>query len=150
MDVIFLDIDGVLNVPFAYIGNKKYNYKGIYPDKGFYTHAVSNLNHIIYELHTRLVITSTWRNGHTMSQLKHALTERGIYGVNIAGFTPNLSSRGEEIKTWLNENKVIKFLILDNNTKDVKSYFPNNYIETDKFRGFGIETLFERAIDILG
>ncbi len=150
MYIIFLDIEGVLNVPFAYANGKKYAYKGINPTKGFYTNAVANLNELIHWSGASIVITSTWRYNHTIEQLNNALRERGVYAKVIDKTDVLGLDRGEEIAEWLRKNDIVKkFIIIDDNIQDIKELFPNNYLETDKFRGFGTDKLLEDALEII-
>lgn len=86
--VLFLDIDGVLNV------------LGSSPEE-----PVSQLHRIIDETKCRIVLSSTWRIAHGgLSSADLAMRNRlGYQGPRLWGETPDLrgAPRGHEIAAWL-------------------------------------------------
>lgn len=133
MKVIFLDIDGVLNViPEGY------------DDFGgtFHSNFVDNLRRIIDETGAKIVISSTWRfSGLTkMRQMwehrnlpgeviditidSNVLIKRGVFKFH------DEVMRGHEIQEWLDRNQDIEnYLILD----DDDDFLPNqlnNFVRT--------------------
>ena len=142
MNVIFLDIDGVLN---SKSGTNLTEKLGL-DDK-----LIVNLKHIIDSVpNTKIVISSTWRafeydEIHTSKEipwrivLTHKLGFTNI-GDIIIGDTPyfarcNKNRRGLEIKCWLDENRIDKkvnqFVIIDDEISDITEIFPNNTLKID-------------------
>lgn len=94
MNIIFLDVDGVLN------SNLK---------PGYFDHdCLSNLGSILTRTKANIVISSSWRTIPDMYQsLLSVLHENGVDPERILGCTPNLNgagSRAEEIVRWLDAN----------------------------------------------
>ena len=107
MNIIFLDIDGVLNCQDFYVAN---NYKERRDEYGDLFHEPSKelLNKLIDETGAKVVISSTWRmDGLTI--MKEMWKHRGMSG-EVIGVTPKLPSilgrsspRGLEIDYWLED-----------------------------------------------
>lgn len=122
MNIIFLDVDGVLNSINNLI--KVYNethksYSGYsYP---FDPNCLENLKELVKETNSSLVISSTWRRDQEgMEKLLETLSEYGLDKL-VIGCTPSLcySSRGAEIKKYLsnlNSTSAINFVILDDDS----------------------------------
>lgn len=159
MKVIFLDIDGVLNV----IPQGHDDYGAI-----FHPHFVDNLRNIIESTEAKIVISSTWRySGLTI--MKEMWSARDLPG-EVIDITPshidmnrNLPfmerlERGSEIQEWLdNHPEVTNYVILDDDT-DMMSHQLDNFVKTsenldhngyiDYGYGLTIECT-EKAINIL-
>jgi len=100
MKVIFLDIDGVLNL-----------YCESRDEYGccFHSHLVDNLKRLIDETGAKIVISSTWRFSGLVI-MKEMWIKRGLPG-EVVGITPNFMRhhgttlcRGKEIDAYLEEN----------------------------------------------
>ena len=113
MKIIFLDIDGVLNSEKWYkerFDKKLYpNLEG-YPLCEFDPLTIEQLNLLTDKTNAKIVISSTWRMGRTIDELKKLFEEVGIKG-EIIGVTPHLTfsdghgvDRGNEIKRWIDLN----------------------------------------------
>lgn len=109
MNVVFLDVDGVLNsLPFFNNSDSELN-----PEN------VKNLEEICDRGNAVVVLASTWRELKGVSGDAGALYERLLctldeYGVVVIDSTPVLrNKRPLEIATWLKENSVDCFVILD-------------------------------------
>lgn len=114
--VIFLDIDGVLNV----IPQGFDRYGGI-----FHQNFVDNLKWIIEETSADIVISSTWRLM-GFDELLNMWRYRDLPG-RVIGITPNRGIsvyRGEEICLWLSENKVDRYVIIDDDDDMLEHQFP--------------------------
>lgn len=152
MKVIFLDIDGVLNV----CTQQRDEFGSI-----FHKEFVDNLKHIIEETNAKIVITSTWRFS-GLNTMKEMWSKRNLPG-NVIGITPFKSKkekecksiwnnlpfkerceRGWEIEDWLEENKVESYCIID----DDFDFLPNqlgrfvqtfdNWDHPDNIEGYGL------------
>ncbi len=115
--VIFLDIDGVLNSS-AYFDRIGVGRDGLrlpaFSGDQIDPEAVGRLNEIVATTNARIVISSSWRLGHTLEELRELLAARGLVG-NIIGVTPNLmtDARSEEIKKWIERHGATNYVILD-------------------------------------
>jgi len=115
MKVIFLDFDGVLNHENWY----ERRYKSIKSgeceastESDIDPESVENLNYIIRETGAKVVVSSTWRLGHTTEELGNILKECGFVG-EVIDKTPRIIykhndstyviDRGVEIKHWLKD-----------------------------------------------
>lgn len=114
MKVIFLDIDGVLNV----IGQGHDEYGQI-----FHKHLMDNLKRIIDETGAKIVISSSWRLSGLLA-MQEMWKKRELAG-EVIDVTPNLTygaglksstPRGKEIQTWIDNNKIESYVILDDDT----------------------------------
>jgi len=157
--IIFLDIDGVLNV----IPRDVDKYGQI-----FHEHFTNNLRLIINETGADIVISSTWK----MSGLKVMINmweERGLPGkvvgitktvdevINL-GIAPyyDLVSRGDEIELYIKENNISKYCIIDDNDDFLEhqmEYVVNtsdNHSHSDSIKGYGLtEICANKVIEIL-
>jgi hypothetical protein len=131
MNVIFLDIDGVLNCASAFGQNTKHSVWVIDPE------LVANFNRIVENVdNLTVVLSSSWRyavqSGHI--DLNQLLQEQGFNGDPIVERTicdneedeadPSMP-RGMEIQRWLDEHpEVERFVILDDDD-DMAHLMPN-------------------------
>jgi hypothetical protein len=111
MNIIFTDIDGVLNPHWK----KKWSKR-----------SINYYNMMCKEFDLKPVITSTWRINHSISELQAIFDEQGIE-VKIFDYTPFIdqADRGLEIKYWLNENICENFVILDDRIHDITPHIGN-------------------------
>lgn len=116
MNIVFLDVDGVLNNL-----NDAINYKDIYGkpcgsgfDWPFNEESLKCLRKIVLKSDARIVITSSWRRiPEGLRVLTNKLDEYGIAN-RIEGSTPYLGhSRGREICEFLKKHPNNNFVILD-------------------------------------
>lgn len=101
--VLFLDIDGVLNVR-TWSGR---DFTELQP------HLLKNLRRVLRTTGARIVLSSTWRlDGDLMDELRRAMAEIDIDAAVIIGETPDLrepgttsfSVRAREIVAWLEKD----------------------------------------------
>ena len=130
MKIIFLDIDGVLNViPQGYD-----EFGGI-----FHKHFIDNLKRIIDETDAKIVISSTWR----FSGLEYILNMwkfRELPG-EVIGVTPNFMAklgtilcRGKEIDAWIEkfelENGALESYVILDDDSDMEEHQLENFVMT--------------------
>ena len=88
----------------------------------------------------KIVISSAWRLGYSLDNLKELLTLNKIKN-EVIGVTPSIgkpsSIRGDEIKEFLNSNPRIKnFLVIDDNSVfDLGDPYIKNFLKTSPFTG---------------
>ncbi|MFA5024197.1 MAG: HAD domain-containing protein [Patescibacteria group bacterium] len=112
MKVVFLDIDGVL-VSFAsmHLPNEILPLS-MQPVDAFDEKCVGRLKNILDKTGAKIVLTSSWRKLFDIAEMIEHFKNHGIVG--IIDCTASLNDhRGKEIQLWLDENKVDKFVILD-------------------------------------
>ena len=119
MNIIFLDIDGVLNshrklkevYDRTHRPHSGYNYP-------FDEICLNNLKRLVEITNSKLVITSTWRKDQEgKNKIIETLKEYEL-DHHIIGYTPILhTSRGKEIKEYLSTlEEQPNFIILDDDT----------------------------------
>lgn len=131
MNLIFLDIDGVLNM----YGSSSRTFMKPY-GQHIERHLVDRLNYICKNVKDlKIVISSSWRVD--MEDLQKQLEEQGFkYWKLVIDKTPfaysgkqkpdktyeiKLQFRGQQIKKWLSSNKldINKYLVIDDETTDI-------------------------------
>ena len=119
MKIIFLDIDGVLNVRRQ--GRDRFG-------SLFHAEFVKALKHIIDNTGAKIVISSSWRfNG--LAEMKEMWSHRNLPGevIDITPFTAQYEKgegssfmerceRGCEIREWLKTNPCEDYVILDDDS----------------------------------
>lgn len=160
MNLVFLDIDGVLNsekwantfgwgfpTKFKkgpYFGGVQKDVKNAKLDPS----AVFLLNTICKASNTKVVISSTWREYDTslifwndlFKEILNSLSKKS--NIDIIGFTPLLKgkSRGLEISKFLADfdEGVDHMVILDDIDDDLSVLYPLNFIKTNDEFGLGL------------
>lgn len=138
MKVIFLDVDGVLN-----------SNRTLYCDDSIELDLVENLATIVRATDARIVLTSTWR---LVPEALRVLMDTFMkFNLAISSYTSELCNRTEEILCWLKTHQdfqVNKFVILDDEDKDIKNWFPDELVKTDFMKGLTKEDA-AKAIKLL-
>ena len=115
MKIIFLDVDGVLNSeeffimrPHTLEDKKKWT-----EESDFDQYAVKLLNKMTDATDAKIFVSSCWRVGRTVDELKDLLKRVGIAG-EVIGKTKQLQTdRGFEIADWLENHEHDQFIIID-------------------------------------
>ena len=127
MKVIFLDIDGVLAIRSSLR-------KGCWQlDPG----GVGRLNRLVRETQAKIVVSSTWRIGRTLDQLKEVLAEQGVKIEPIIGVTPRTQMngcRGDDIQRWLTDNPGVEVFVILDDDADMLHLLPS-LVKTDMVSG---------------
>lgn len=127
INVIFLDIDGVLNTPrFQMIQINNFECDAYESQFNFDPICMKNLKELINKTDAYIVISSTWRYDSDPRYMSEIVNNLKLYGITdrIIGVTPDLSQqynsrliRGHEIQQWIQDNKnkyiIDKFVIID-------------------------------------
>jgi len=108
--ILFLDIDGVLNS----IQSAKRRYEAGHRDSTWQidSETIPHLQKIIDETNCTLVLSSTWRLLHSLSDMRGMLAMAGLRGtIPLRDKTPSISKvvgtieytkgRGHEIQAWI-------------------------------------------------
>lgn len=158
MNIIFLDIDGVLRTHESDLAWSKELNEPVRrgTNRLFSKKAVDNLNEVIFLTKAKIVVTSSWRLKLSLEQLKKVFKERGVEGEVIAKtssdyidndyFIP-IGNRGLEIRQWLQDNHYSKFVVIDDQVKDIVSIIPDyKVVKVNPLVGF-VEV--DKVLDIL-
>ena len=151
MNLIFLDIDGVINSisNLIRVYNETHKSHSCY-NYPFDPNCLQNLKKLVIETKSSLVISSSWRHSPKgKEKLLDALKEYDLDQL-VIGYTPSLgSSRGEEIKDFLRSfesSDTTNFVILDDDT-DMDDLLP--YLVKTNMRVGLTEENVRQAISIL-
>ena len=122
MNIVFTDIDGVLNT----VNRNKWN-----------ENSVDLYNSLCEEFNLHPVITSTWRINHTIDELQKIFNKNGVR-VPIYDYTPIFpdEGRGREIENWIFNNTYSKFIIIDDTIRDLLECGLPNIIKCRSWIGF--------------
>ncbi len=135
--MIFLDIDGVL-APIR----RWDRYGDLEPA------CVAVLNEIVEGARAEVVVSSTWRYGKSVAELRAMLAAAGFTG-RVIGKTPLGpvgADRGEEIAAWLAKHRVAGYAIVDDHPN--VGALRGRLLLTDPARGLE-RAHAKRAIEIL-
>jgi hypothetical protein len=135
VNIIFLDIDGVLN-------SGEYMYRrrlqgSTRSNKAIDPECVNVLNEIVQKTRAHIVVSSSWRIGRTLQQLQRMLYNGGVVG-NVLGVTPMPGRfegwhggmgyfRGDEIQAWIDQHFVslqLKHIVILDDDSDMKHLTP--------------------------
>lgn len=161
MNIIFLDIDGVLNtgrhMEFQWIQN---NHKCVlHSDCNFDPICLENFKNLMTETDAKIVISSTWRLFHKepMSEHDKYVWNRLMENLDSVGAkeryigdTPYLcTERGVEIEYWLKhtEHKIDNFVIIDDDS-DMGEYTETKLAKCNFVTGFDDKVL-KKTLKIL-
>lgn len=108
--ILFLDFDGVLNHPLTW-GNRD--------DTVIDIDKVKRLNDLLTKTGAKIVVSSSWRFGHSINEMQNLLERRGLDPIHqILGITPTeIENRRDAINLWLERMNScidnVHFVILD-------------------------------------
>lgn len=159
--IIFLDVDGVLNCQLFYTERHKKR-KGKFPKRqskmAYYkdnicSERLSWLNGLCEEVKAKVVISSSWRHGKTVKELRAIFKYVGAT-FEIIDKTPNTNcERGTEISKWLSENiqpenagchsfDFHRYAIIDDDS-DMLWNQRFNFFQTDNYSGLTPNTCYK-------
>lgn len=145
MNIIFLDIDGVIST-FRFIDYQEKHCECNYydADKNFDPICMNNLKTLIEETNSYIVLSSSWRKSKEL--VDYIIGNLRQYKINNRLFssTGTKNTREEEILEWLDNFRDIKinYVILDDDVIKL-----NNFVKCDSYNGFTKECL-RQALNI--
>ena len=146
--ILFLDIDGVLNCQLFFT-QRDLTKEGSYVENNICRERVSWLNELCSEIDAKVVISSTWRMGRTVQEMKDIFKEVGAT-FEVIDKTPvfNRSEtvRGNEIKAWIDKNieqpyDYYNYAIIDDDS-DMLLWQKDNFFQTDTYSGLTPNTCY--------
>ena len=152
-NIIFLDIDGVLNgynmwnvlgwqiICLTKSKKLKCWYRKITDTCGVHERKVKRLAKIVRETNSKVVMSSSWRFGWWNTPYEQQFEDHkkltdllNKYNIEIIDITPGSlkGRRDREILSWLakNEDKVRQFVILDDERYDLECFVGSNLVQT--------------------
>lgn len=151
MNIIFLDIDGVMRTHNSDLNWSRELNQPV-PNtfnRLFSKEAMENLNYLVTLTGAKVVITSTWRLYYSKNELQKIFRERGFVG-QIIDITESCDTRGEEIVQWLNRYRIDNFVVIDDSVKDILNRIPDcKVVKCNPLNGLDDQT-FDKVLDILG
>ena len=160
-NIIFLDVDGVLNSKFWDNDHQREISEGKYVDLA----AVKLLGSLVNRTDAKIILHSGWRFwfDESMNPLKPAaeffVNAMASEGISISGVTPDLTTeeirkakkfslvKADEILTWLKENPSDNWVVLDDLDLN-NSEIENHQVKTDPEVGLTDHDV-EKAIKVL-
>ena len=123
MNIIFLDIDGVLNCDLFYRNRTK---ELTYPLSEMCPERIKWLNEVCTTSKAQIVLSSTWRHGRDIEEMRNIFKELGAT-FDLIDYTPSFSTkwavRGNEIYAWIEQNSMNLF--------GIEYYNYKNYVIID-------------------
>jgi HAD domain in Swiss Army Knife RNA repair proteins len=151
MKILFLDFDGVLNSG-AFIDVRGYAPGTL--DQA----AVARLNDVLARTGARVVVSSTWRLGYSIEQLRDILGRHGFEG-EVIGVTPRLgpesgfsfqrTPRGREVQAWLDAQAEPPEAIAIVDDDEDMAHLDGRLVRTDFETGL-LDEHVERLVALLG
>jgi len=147
--VIFLDVDGVLNSLEHFrdtSGKRKCEADQI--DRA----CVARLNSLTQRTGASIVVSSCWRIGKSLRQLRELFKTVGIQA-RVVGKTPHTNKisrpRGDEIQSWIDSRKYApdSFVILDDDSD--MAHLKCRLVQTSFEHGGLLDEHIERAVVML-
>lgn len=146
MKVLFLDIDGVLNNRTAF---------GRDNPASFFYMAPENVATLLELLRRapdlRIVISSAWRYGRTVPELRRVFERFGLPGKRIVGKTPESKTRevrGLEVQAWLVGHSKVKAFVIVDDDQDM-AHLTYKLVRTDSKVGLHLHHI-SSILSILG
>lgn len=146
MDIIFLDVDGVLNSETYYqtVDRSEKDWARFDPK------VIELIKKLVGEFSAKIVITSTWRFG-AVELLKNELRKSGLIKyLHNDWKTPQLypPHRGKEIQSWLTEHpEIVEYVILDDDNSILEEQ-NSRFVKTELKSGL-LEKHYSIAREIL-
>ena len=149
MKVLFLDMDGVLNIMSRTYYSHSYLELGSDPIE---KHLMVRLEFILDRVpDARIVISSSWHEKQVMKRLTQA---RFKYLDRIIGRTPrDVNYRGNQIAKWLETNKVDNYIVIEDEVFDVcgskcNVIRPEYVIKVDSNEGLSHKNTIESVVKL--
>lgn len=138
MKILFLDVDGVLNMISS---------GGLY---ALNRNRLRNLETVVNETGCKIVLSSTWRKDFVaLKKLKNRLNYRGlsILDCTTTEYFKERQIRGDEIQKWLDSHEWDSYAIVDDDGDMLESQLPF-FVQTDSEQGLTVDKA-KQLIEIL-
>lgn len=149
MNVLFLDMDGVLNSKGDFLLPPVHRSAQKDGEESSVTIMLENMNqwnvdNLVYALKAlpdlQIVISSAWRKHFSLADFKATFNIVGLPSDRLLGFTPAKlsSSRASEVRMWLDENPAAKSIAVvdDHVVFDLEDPMKQREVLTNPWTGF--------------
>lgn len=149
MNIIFLDIDGVLNsissaVAFNEINKSKRRDNELELD----VVSIGLLRKLCNDTDAKIVVSSTWRIGRDIEDLKEIFMLYSWEAPIISITRRGESCRGEEIQEWIDFYTNVKNYVIIDDDSDMLESQKDHFVNTNGTEGFRLKDLC-KALRIL-
>jgi hypothetical protein len=146
--VIFQDIDGPL-IPYDEDSKVDHHLFFDQDDKWSKT-AIKHLNNIVKKTDAKVVISSSYRDEKTKTQIEDKMKKAGFeYEIYDMVDNDKSKKRGSDIKDWMKHKNIENFIIVDDNKHDFYDVFDDkNIVKTTHKLGI-TKSVEEEAISKL-
>jgi hypothetical protein len=143
MKLIFLDIDGVFN-HYGFIERSR-----VHHNMAFCPIAVQNVREVIKRTGAKIVVSSTWRRGSSVAELRELFNYYDL-GAYVIGKTPVIEDviRGIEIQKYLDDHKPVESFVIIDDDADMGELMPS-LVHCKSYSGFIKNWHREMAIALL-
>lgn len=152
MKVIFLDIDGVLNSLRSCVALGGYPFPGRSKERDWHLFdevAVGLLRRAVRKTGAVCVLSSSWRLGMDVPELKDLADRLGVPIIGKTRDTYGSERRGPQIRDWLLSNpEVDRYAILDDDSDMMPEQMPY-FVKVFYDEGFSYAQ-HKQLIDVLG
>lgn len=139
-----LDFDGVLNSCQSAIFWHNKRTLGEFLAHDFCPIALSNMEELVRRVpDLKIVVSSSWRLGRTVEELKNILAPAKLVSDAIIDVTPYFRwkggddvARGHEIKHWLDAHPEITDYVIVDDDRDMLKSQQENFVNTSAMHGF--------------
>ncbi len=132
MNVVFLDIDGVLNDCTG---------QGIFYENSTIPGCVDILNEILYKTNSAVVIISSWTDNFDFKVIRDLLYKRDVLEDSIIDATTKDIPKEDGIKEFLDTYHVDSYIIIDDNLNLQDEELKERYIKTNTHTGLQKEDI---------
>jgi len=140
MKVIFLDIDGVINL-----------------DIDWCEESINVLNKLINVTDSKIVITSDWRYNYTLTELRNIFNNIGLHCEIIDTIdlqeNSNIESMEKDriigIMNYIKKHELDNYLIIDDMDLDKFDLINHRFVKTKFSQGLKETGLLEKCIEVL-
>jgi hypothetical protein len=145
MNILFVDIDGVLNSAGSYHYYKKTRKENKGQGEELCPIALSNVDFVLSKVpDCKIVISSTWRKYFSIDEIKGFFKDHG-YEWDVIDATPEIllkfsddcfARRKDEIEQWLDKNSnlgIQRYVAIDDHYIGLNS---DNFVQTNYLNGF--------------
>ncbi|WP_336784067.1 HAD domain-containing protein [Paenibacillus illinoisensis] len=143
MNVIFLDIDGVMNHKDFYVKSSRHMLQEFCPI------AVECLKELIAATDAYIVVSSSWRLAKRLDDMKGLFSHYGLSD-RVIGITPDFmgeedEARCTEIQAYIDRNSIEKFIVIDDDDFDM-GHLKSRLVHCKDYSGFNNERLNEAIL----
>jgi hypothetical protein len=153
---LFLDIDGVLATTANFNTHPRY-YHPVFKVYGFDRKCVNTINEIIEELDPVIILSSDWKNQHSINDINEIFAWRGVKGV-VTDITPDFKleydtfqfrseRRSLEIITYVALNQITNFVAIDD--LNLKNWIPERFVRCTEREGIKATGIKDKILKIL-